>query len=156
MPQKHYQQNPEELSQSCKEENQELTVDNILDDCEKQDTSKLKPIGAFVIVSESELVMAVTGILGLQWYKEWPEQNTKLFESILYDLGCDTNQPIEWQESTIHRNRMNKVVECRRWACYERIDEAWINSGYASREAINKASGSKLLADLNRFAYIQE
>ena len=49
-----------------------------------------------------------------------------------------------------HRNRMGKVVVSDRWAGNERIDYQWIMSGYASKEARDKSSGSRLLADIYR------
>jgi hypothetical protein len=68
-------------------------------------------------------------------------------ESRLYDLGLDFARGYE-EQSTIHRNRFNEVVECKRWVGNERTDKTWVTSGYASIEAIDKASGNRLITDL--------
>jgi uncharacterized protein YllA (UPF0747 family) len=49
-----------------------------------------------------------------------------------------------------HRNRFNESVVCSRWVGNERLDTAWIKSGYASRSAIDKASGSRMTEDVYR------
>jgi len=41
-------------------------------------------------------------------------------------------------------------VTCDRFVGNERTDKEWIESGYASREAKDKSSGSKLLTDIYR------
>ena len=50
----------------------------------------------------------------------------------------------------------NQIVVCSRWVGEERLDSAWIKSGYASRPAIDKASGSKLTEDIYRARYETE
>lgn len=78
------------------------------------------------------------------------ENSTLKFNNFLYSLGMDTQRPMIRQDALQHRNRFNEVVVCSRWVGEERLDEAWLHSGYASREAIDKASGSKILEDLYR------
>jgi len=108
-------------------------------------------IHAFVIVSESELALVKP-----DYTTDWADANPEELNAILFELGCDVTKPIEVQEGLIHRNRMNKVVQCRRYACFERIDKDWLYSGYASHEAKNKASGNKLIRDMNRYAYFDQ
>jgi hypothetical protein len=78
------------------------------------------------------------------------------FKSFLYSLGMDTDKPFERQDGLQHRNRFNEIVVCSRWVGSERTDEAWIHSGYASKAAIDKASGSKLTEDVYRSRYETE
>jgi hypothetical protein len=106
-------------------------------------------IVAMVIVSESELAKVIPD------YDYRLEQEQK-FEEILYALGADVSKPYLRQDGLQHRNRFNEVVVCSRWLAYERQDSAWVESGYASKEAIDKAAGSKILDDLYRTRYLTE
>lgn len=103
------------------------------------------PIAAVRIVSESEIATVKDGFT-LQWAIE----NPKEFNEMLYELGFDTNSMIELQEGLTHRNSFNAVITCARWVGSERVDALWVNSKYASQEAKDKATGSKLLEDLYR------
>lgn len=102
-------------------------------------------IVAQVIISESELVKVVT-----DYSASLEEASPYRFKAILFSLGLDTAKPYQRQDGMQHRNRLNQVVLCSRWVGDERQDEEWINSGYASKEAIDKYSGSKILEDLYR------
>jgi hypothetical protein len=114
----------------------------------KKETKRKSLIMAIVHVSESE-VHAVEPTYTYEWF-DYTNPNYKKLLGILYDLGIDTNEYIELQAPVQHRNRMNEIVICGRFVGSEREDLAWIKSGYASREAIDKASGSKLLEELYR------
>lgn len=102
-------------------------------------------IAAICIVSESE-ISTVMPEFNLQYAKENPEELLK----ILHGLGFDTKREIELQEGLTHRNRFGAVITCARWVGDQRIDPAWLSSGYATQEAKDKANGSKLLNDLYR------
>ena len=102
-------------------------------------------ITAICIVSASELAL-----INPTFTYEWADKNKESFDNLLFNLGIDLTQPIERQEEVLHKNRMNKVVQCDRWVGYERVDQEWLQSGHASREAKDKASNNKLLADLYR------
>ena len=65
-------------------------------------------------------------------------------------ITINLHKGIERQENLQHRNRFNEVVICDRYVGNERTDKEWLNSGYASQEAKDKATGSKMLADLYR------
>lgn len=80
---------------------------------------------------------------------EFAENNKEAFDKILYDCGMDTRYPYEDQDVQ-HRNRFGNVITCKRFVGNERFDDQWVSSGYASVEAIDKASGNKLLIDLYR------
>jgi hypothetical protein len=97
-------------------------------------------IVAQVVVSESEIKEVL------------PDFNSATYalHNILYNLGMDVSKGIEQQNGLMHRNRLNKVVKCPRWVGEERQDEEWINSGYASQEALDKYSGNRILEDLYR------
>ncbi len=100
-------------------------------------------------------------IIALQWISfselirgypslttEWIEKNPDEFKEILYGLGVDTSSPIEHQKSVQHRNRFNATVICDRWVGNERVDKQWLDLGYASKEAKDKASKNSLLEDI--------
>lgn len=102
-------------------------------------------IAAIVYISESEIA---------KYYEDydasWEEEYPNSFKKILWKLGLDVNTLYQRQDGLFHRNRLNEVVFCSRWVGCERLDKEWIESGYASQEAIDKASGSKLIKDLYR------
>lgn len=102
-------------------------------------------IVALCIVSASEIALAKP-----DFTYEWAEKNKKEFDEILSQFGMDVTQSIELQPEIQHKNRMNQVVICDRWVGYERTDFEWINSGYATKEAKDKASNNRLLNDLYR------
>jgi hypothetical protein len=106
---------------------------------------RVKPsaIVAKVIISESELSKV------MQWHCDI-EKDEEKFKSILFDLGVDTEKLITRQDGLQHRNRFNEVVICSRWICEERLDDTWLKSGYASKEAIDKAGGSRIIESLYR------
>jgi hypothetical protein len=81
--------------------------------------------------------------------KSISEYNTEKLKQLLHGLGIDTNQTYEHQILP-HRNSLNKIYTGSRWVGCERTDEEWLNSGYASQEAKDKAKGSRLLVDLYR------
>jgi hypothetical protein len=107
-------------------------------------------IVALCVISESEIVRVMPN-----YSAEFENEEIK-FKSFLYSLGMDISKPFERQDGLNHRNRFNEIVLCSRWVGSERVDEAWIHSGYASKSAIDKASGSKLTEDVYRSRYETE
>jgi hypothetical protein len=106
-------------------------------------------IVALCIISESEIIKVMPN------YSCEFETDEK-FNAMLNSLGMDTDRPFFRQDGLQHRNRLNEVVVCSRWVGEERLDEQWLLSGYASKEAIDKASGSKILEDLYRSRNLTE
>lgn len=100
---------------------------------------------ALVSVSLSELEVLKQGIS-----IRWTEENKEEFKTMLHSVGLDVDKPFETQENVPHRNRLNKVVQCNRWLGNERTDDTWINSGYASFAAVDKAKNSYLINDMYR------
>jgi hypothetical protein len=105
---------------------------------------------ALCIISESEIVKVMPN------YSSEFEDRDEEFKDFLYSLGMNVDRPYQRQDGLQHRNRFNEVVVCSRWVGEERLDEAWIKNGYASRQAIDKASGSKLTEDIYRARYETE
>lgn len=103
---------------------------------------------AVVVVSASEIKKLVP-----DFHDDYELLCPEDFRKMLWNLGCDTNKPIEKQEGLTHRNRLNEVVTCSRWVANERTDSEWIKTGYASREAKNLSSGSSLVRDLDPHKY---
>ena len=82
--------------------------------------------------------------------RKWIEKNQQEFKDILHQLGMDTSVPWDYQENIQHRNYFNEIVTCDRIVGNELTTKEWVESGLASREAIDKSKGSKLLVDLYR------
>lgn len=117
----------------------------------KNKNTRKSSIVALCIVSESELAQAYPN-----YSSEWETTRSEEFLNILYALGIDTSLRYERQDGLWHRNRLNKVVLCSRFVGHERQDSEWIMSGYASQEAKDKASGSRLLEDIYRAKRLTE
>jgi len=96
-------------------------------------------------ISESEIIKVLP-----DYDSNMETINPTKFKLMLYNLGMDISQHYERQDFIQHRNRFNEIVVCSRWVGQERLDNQWINSGYASRAAIDKSSGCKLLEDSYR------
>ena len=102
-------------------------------------------IVALRYISLSEIIKVMPEV-----NRAWVDKNPKEFNNILFELGVDITVPYDYQENIQHRNYFNEVVVCDRVVGNERLTKDWITSGLASREAIDKARGSKLLIDLYR------
>lgn len=111
------------------------------------ETKRQRPsaIVADIIISESEIAKVMP-----EYSYELEEKEPEKFKEIMHSLGMDVNQIYLRQDAIQHRNRFNEVVVCSRWVGRERIDNDWLTSGYASKQAIDKASGSKILESLYR------
>ena len=111
------------------------------------ETKRQRPsaIVADIIISESEIAKVMP-----EYSYQLEEKEPEKFKEIMYSLGMDVNQVYIRQDAIQHRNRFNEVVVCSRWVGRERIDSDWLTSGYASKQAIDKASGSKILESLYR------
>lgn len=103
---------------------------------------------AIVVISQSEIKEVIP-----EFESHFEQTNEEDFKKLLWNLGLDTNRPYEKQTDLTHRNRLNKIVCCDRWVGSERIDNDWITSSYASREAKLEASGSKMVRDLDPHKY---
>lgn len=102
-------------------------------------------ITALCIISMTEIAKVVPSIT-----YDWIAENNEDFLQMLFELGCNINQPIEYQPEVWHINRFGEKVFSDRWVAAERTDKEWINSGYASQAAIDKSKNNKLLIDLYR------
>ena len=115
-----------------------------------KNTTRPNAIVALCIISESEIIKVIPD------YSSDFENKETSFKLFLYSLGMDVSKPYKRQDGLQHRNRFNEIVVCSRWVGEERIDSEWINSGYASKEALDKASGSRILEDIYRSKYLTE
>ena len=102
-------------------------------------------IAALVNISQSDV-----SYIYPEYTTELEQSDPELLKYLLWNLGLDVNQPYVFQQVTQHRNKLDKIVTCHRWFGSERLDEEWLNSGYASKEAKDKAKGSRLLDELYR------
>jgi len=102
-------------------------------------------IVAYRIISESELKLAI-----LDYDSSLEFSNPTKFKKVLWELGLDSTLQYVRQDGLWHRNHLDEVVLCSRFLGEERQDKEWIESGYASQEAIDKASKNKILEDLYR------
>lgn len=81
---------------------------------------------------------------------QFVKDNLEDFKDILYRFGMNVNSGFETQENVLHRTLAGDVVQGDRYVGSERTDKEWLESGFASREAKDRASGSKLLTDIYR------
>ena len=110
----------------------------------------MSQIIALVYISLSELQTVEP-----RYNLEWADSSENELLGVLHGLGIDVNQSVE-RQVVEHRNRFGNLITCSRWVGCERIDKEWIESGYASQEAKDKASGSKLVFDLYRLRGMTE
>ena len=111
---------------------------------QQQKIKRASGIVASVTVSLSE-ILRVQPYFTLKSTRNSKGEYSSEFLELLYSLGADVQEPIREDLSSTHRNRFNEVATCPKWLCEERLDNGWINSGYASRAAVDKASGSLLV-----------
>lgn len=111
----------------------------------KQEKIKTNNIIALCIVSAMDVFKVKP-----DFTYDWTETNKGDFYELLHQFGMDINSIIDTQEDVTHKDRTGRLVTCHRYVGSERYDKAWIESGYASREAKDKASGSSLLNDIYR------
>lgn len=116
---------------------------------QKQKYVRPNAIVALCIISESELVKVLPNYTAEQ-------SDLPSFKELLWSLGLDIQRPYQRQDGLQHRNRFNELVVCSRWVGEERIDPDWLKQGYASKEAIDKASGCRILEDIYRRKYLTE
>lgn len=109
----------------------------------KQKKEYYSVIQASIHVSQSEVAQAYP-----DYEYSWNETQVDKLNGILFDLGLDTKQHYEFQDVSLHRNRLNQVVTCHRWYGSERLDDDWIKSGYASQAAKDKVKNSRMIDDL--------
>lgn len=102
-------------------------------------------IVALAYISESELVKVIKNY-NSNYELEYP----LAFKQTLWELGLDSSQNYTRQDFIRHRNRLGESVLCSRWVGNERQDKGWIESGFASREAIDRDKNNKLLDDIYR------
>lgn len=81
--------------------------------------------------------------------EKYVQENPTRIINLLWELGINTKEYYEQQVNT-HRNIFSEVYTGSRFVGLERTDKEWLDSGYASREAKDKATGNKLLNDLYR------
>jgi len=111
----------------------------------KQSYNCSSSIAAMQIISESELVKVLE-----DYSSDWEVKYPVAMQEILFSLGLDTSLNYERQDAIQHRNRFNEVVVCSRWVGVERSDKLWVESGYASKEALDRSKNSRLLDDSYR------
>ena len=100
---------------------------------------------AYSIISESEIKIGYP-----DYCSSWQEEKPTFFNKLLWNLGLDSSLQYHRQDGLWHRNRLNEIVLCSRFIGEERQDKEWIESGYASQEAKDKASKNKILEDMYR------
>ena len=105
--------------------------------------TKPNDIAATLHISESELTRA-DGSYSYTWHT----MNRGRLNSVLFHLGMDTNRGYTLQPTCLHVNRLGDRVTCQRYYGNERLDNKWLESGYASLAATDKSSGGELIEDL--------
>ncbi len=110
----------------------------------------MSSIIALVYISLSELQT-----IDRKYTEDWADSSEQELLGVLRGLGIDVSQSVE-RQVVEHRNRFGNLITGSRWVGCERIDKEWIESGYASQEAKDKAVGSKLVFDLYRLRGMTE
>jgi hypothetical protein len=110
----------------------------------------MSSIIALVYISLSELQT-----IDRKYTEEWVDNSEQELKQVLYGLGMEVSQNYE-RQVVEHRNRFGNLITGSRFVGNSRTDPEWINSGYASEEAIAKASGSRLVFDLYRMRGLTE
>lgn len=108
----------------------------------KSKQTKSSLIAAVIHISESEIIKVCE-----DYCSSWEEDSPRYFKDLLWELGLNVDQDYVRQDAVHHRNRLNEVVTCSRWYGNERSDTNWLESGYASKEAIDKSKNNTLLDD---------
>lgn len=98
------------------------------------------------LVSETEIALAYP-----EYDSSWLVENIDDLKTVLWDFGMDTvNENFTLSEVVQHRNRLGRIVTSGRYVGQERSDEEYLNSGYASESARDKARNSRMTDDLYR------
>ncbi len=118
---------------------------------QKNKQTNFSLIAAVIHVSESEIIKEYP-----DYDSSWEEDFPFKFKEILWGFGLDSLKDYVRYDSIQHRNRLGEVVVCSRWYGHERSDKQWIESGYASIEALDKAKNSRLLDDSYRRRHMTE
>ena len=104
----------------------------------------MSSIIALVYISLSELQT-----IDPKYTEEYADSSEQELLGVLHGLGLDVDKP--WERQRVeHRNRFGNLITGSRWVGNERIDKGWIESGYASQEAIDKSKNNRMLNDLYR------
>ena len=69
---------------------------------------------------------------------------------MFWHLGCDATETIEIQEDVVCRNRFGKVDDSLRVIVNERLDQAWVESKYASEFAKLYTKDVGVMKDIDR------
>lgn len=79
--------------------------------------------------------LSISDLIHVDGFKEvFAAADMDAVAQFLYDNGMDIEQDYELVRST-HRNLRNQVVNGERFEGFERLDDEWIKSGYASLAA---------------------
>lgn len=98
------------------------------------------------LVSETEIALAYP-----EYDSSWLVENIDDLKTVLWDFGMDTvNENFTLSEVVQHRNRLGKIVTSGRYIGQERSDDEYLNSGYASEAALDKARNSPMTDCLYR------
>lgn len=84
--------------------------------------------------------LSVSDLLLIDGFKEaYGKEDNRTVRKILFMNGLNIKEPYEVVVTT-HRNLRNQVVTCERYEGSERLDTAWLKSGFASMYAIIEAT----------------
>jgi len=110
----------------------------------------MSSIIALVWVSLSELQT-----IDRKFTETWADNSEQELMDVLHGLGMDINRSVE-RQVVEHRNRFGNLITGSRFVGNSRTDPEWINSGYASQEAIDKSLNNKMVNDLYRLRGMTE
>lgn len=109
--------------------------------------------GNFKSMIDTTYILSETDVAAIypEYDVSWLVENIDELKTILWDLGMDTkNENFTLSEVVQHRNRLGKIVTSGRFVGIERSCKEWLQSGYASQSAIDKARNSSMTDCLYR------
>lgn len=89
----------------------------------------------------TDFSLSLSDLLLVDGFKEaYSKEDHRTVNKILFMNGLDVKKKVDVVVA-LHRNLRNQIVTCERYEGCERMDEAWLKSGYASMYAIIEATG---------------
>ena len=101
-----------------------------------------------VVYTINELKKIVPSIRREHFFMDCPKVKEALKE-LFWRLGCTIEDKWDTTEGVVSRNRLNELDDSMRITVYERLDEAWIKTGFASHQVRVATNDVSLLRDID-------
>ena len=101
-----------------------------------------------IIFTLNELKTIVPSITKEHLTSELPHVR-KIIKDMFFRLGCTVGDELEIIEGVTSRNRFNELDDSLRVTVYERTDNCWLSTKYASHLAKTCTNDIELMKDLD-------